>query len=647
MVLTRKLLVVPLLVIACSFGFAAEPIWQQFDSYIRNRQFEQAVALLTPLAKAQDARACYELAQLYRNGIGVAANPEHARHLLLVASQQGHSDSQYLLGLFFSKGVGGSKDIAQARHWLQLAADQHHRRAKDALSTLASIDREESPAISDPVSAASQGDIATLRATLTNPAAHKQIDQAGNSLLMLALRHHHQDTAAWLLERGANLQQQNRHGETALHQMVDDQQPGFARWLLDSGADPDLQNNAGKTPLHLAVEKNDAALVDLLLSHKANPALRDKKNQTPLEKANVRQRVGIIAVFDRYGIRLQDGTLQHRLLAAQESDLQATPLEIAVERGDLALVEALLKDARSPWQPNHGGHTLVTLAAQQKNTAVLKKLLHAAKGAGMTGPRGNSALFFAIAANQQANVALLLNSGANPLQENDESKTVVELALASYPAYTATLIDHIAPKRWQASWLVTAARQGDATLTQRLLNNGVDANIRDTDGRSALWHASAQGHPAIVKTLLKHGAMPLAADRNGDTPLHRAVAHPAVLKMLLEGISTRQLDLANHAGSTALHHAASGGYHTSCNALMDAGANKDTRDSNGNTPLIVAVLAHQPEAVRVLLSKGASLRKRNSNKQDAFAIAEQLNYKDILEQLEAAQADKGVLGIFH
>ena len=635
-----------LLVVAGSVGFAAEPLWQQFDSYIRNRQFEQAVALLTPLAKTQDARACYELAQLYRNGIGVAANPEHARQLLVVAAPQGHADSQYLLGMFFSKGVGGPKDIAQAHHWLQQAANQGHRRAKDALTSFAGIDSDIPTAISDPLRAASRGDISSLRAALKNPAAHKQTDQAGNSLVMLALRQHHQDAAAWLLGQGANLQQQNRHGETALHQMVEDQQPGLVRWLLEHGADPDLQSNAGKTPLHLAVEKNDAALVDLLLSHKANPVLRDRKNQTPLEKAHVRKLAGIIEIFSRHGVRQQDSALQHRLQAAQDSDLQATPLEIAVERGDLDLVQALLKDAKSPWQPNRSGHTLLTLAAQQKNTAVLKMLLHAAKGAGMTGPRGNSALFFAIAANQQANVALLLNNGANPLHENAESKTVVELALASYPAYAPTLIDHVAPKQWQTSWLLTAARQGDAALTQRLLDNGMDANSSDTDGRSALWIASAQGHLAVVKTLLKHGAMPMAADRNGDIPLHRAVAYPAVLKTLLEQMSTQQLDLANHAGSTPLHHAASGGYHVSCSALIDAGANKDARDSNGNTPLIAAVLAHQPEAVQVLLSKGASLKKRNSNKQDAFAIADQLNYKDILEQLEAAQAANGVFGIF-
>ncbi|BET65459.1 hypothetical protein ASA1KI_03770 [Opitutales bacterium ASA1] len=71
-----------------------------------------------------------------------------------------------------------------------------------------------------------------------------------------------------------------------------------------------------------------------------------------------------------------------------------------------------------------------------------------------------------------------------------------------------------------------------------LLLEGVDPNIADEHGRTALSHASGQGHAAVVDALLAAGAWP---DPHEDydvyeTPLMAAATHGhfAIVRKLVE-----------------------------------------------------------------------------------------------------------------
>ena len=63
-------------------------------------------------------------------------------------------------------------------------------------------------------------------------------NDSGDSLLMLAAYHGHQDTVHALLERGADPGRPNDRGQTPLAGAVFKKEPGIVRALLDAGADP-------------------------------------------------------------------------------------------------------------------------------------------------------------------------------------------------------------------------------------------------------------------------------------------------------------------------------------------------------------------------------------------------------------------------
>jgi ankyrin repeat protein len=69
-----------------------------------------------------------------------------------------------------------------------------------------------------------------------------------------------------------------------------------------------------------------------------------------------------------------------------------------------------------------------------------------------------------------------------------------------------------------------AARIGDTARVQALLDQQVDIDARDADGRSALLLATQFGRSNVVDLLLAHGADPNTTDAQGTTPLQAALA---------------------------------------------------------------------------------------------------------------------------
>jgi uncharacterized protein len=78
---------------------------------------------------------------------------------------------------------------------------------------------------------------------------------------------------------------------------------------------------------------------------------------------------------------------------------------------------------------------------------------------------------------------------------------------------------------------------------------------------------------------------------------------------------------AEAARYTGLHAAAAQGDAARISQLLAAGANPNSRDGHGRTPLHVATFARRPEAVRTLARGGADLGALENDRYDAVTIA--------------------------
>ena len=91
--------------------------------------------------------------------------------------------------------------------------------------------------------------------------------------------------------------------------------------------------------------------------------------------------------------------------------------------------------------------------------------------------------------------------------------------------------------------LINAAYSGDIEAIQRYLIKGVDINLGDYDGRTALHLASAEGHENCVKYLLSQGAKVDVTDRWGSMPSVDAKnsGHPEIVDILKKWKSPKKI----------------------------------------------------------------------------------------------------------
>jgi ankyrin repeat protein len=160
---------------------------------------------------------------------------------------------------------------------------------------------------------------------------------------------------------------------------------------------------------------------------------------------------------------------------------------------------------------------------------------------------------------------------------------------------------------------------GDVTALKAVLEAGGDMQSLDLDAE--LGHAAFFGHWKVCDFLIRHGAHVNAAVRDtGETPLHGALAKAGrphygfTVRLLLERgahVNARTIpgqetgaymrDVRTK-GETPLHRAAAYADADTIELLLRAGADREARDANGDSPLSWASEHLRPGAILKLLA---------------------------------------------
>ena len=156
--------------------------------------------------------------------------------------------------------------------------------------------------------------------------------------------------------------------------------------------------------------------------------------------------------------------------------------------------------------------------------------------------------------------------------------------------------------------LVDAAKRGEWTAVQRLLEQGADAAVARPDGTTALHWASYREDTAAAALLLGAGA---------------------------------KVNAANYLGATPLWLACENGSATMVRTLLEAGADPNLALLSGETPLMVASRTGNADVVRQLLAKRANVnaKERTYGNQTALMWAVSERHPEIVEALISHGAD--------
>lgn len=128
------------------------------------------------------------------------------------------------------------------------------------------------------------GEIEAVKELLTELGLEVTDGYARTALINAVINKQH-TLIAWLIEKGANLNHQDRNGYCALHFIAQNKQVDLAKLFLEKGANPNIIDIHGNTPLWTAVfnSKDEKGVLKFLLRHQANPAIINKHGKTAQE----------------------------------------------------------------------------------------------------------------------------------------------------------------------------------------------------------------------------------------------------------------------------------------------------------------------------------------------------------------------------
>lgn len=462
---------------------------------------------------------------------------------------------------------------------------------------------------------------------LEKGAATDYVDQEGNTLLMMALKHGHKTAALQLMERC----------------------PG----MLDTA------DNTGRTPLGLATYFHNMPVYIALKDLGATKGEEESLTLFPLSQvtsnafadvnSDNKDGLSLALYLSKKLVRQADlddddelGDVTNILHNALMSDKKASVLDVFEDPEELFTM------------PVHYHGTRLCLRDEclvpGYGTGVLRKLKELGVDMDSAVVKGRTPAYLIASAQYRRELqseayfeeAARLFSGESMEQLSDSGEAAVHIA----------------------------ARKGHLGMLKVMAEKGVDLSIAEDApaqaGVTPLHEACAAGHKDVVKMLMEAGADDTAKDLQGETPAHFALKErrgPNELSMEQRADVLKELkhlDIPGNDGKTPLmlleykhrnllpiflekgvdvnHRDNRGRTAMMLNPdkdmvkeLFKAGADINLTDNEGNTALHHALLEYAEDTARYLVKKGADYNRPNNDGRTPMDLAVEKGFEGVLE----------------
>lgn len=416
-----------------------------------------------------------------------------------------------------------------------------------------------------------------------------------------------------LLKQGANPNEQDEDGTTALSWATMRSNREMSQTLLKAGANPNLTNEMGIGPLALAIENGAAEIVQDLLSHKANPNLARENGETPLMMAARVQRIDIMkSLLDR-GASVNAHDKKFHQTALMWATGQPAAVKLLVDRG------ADVQPVTKTWDIKYTIY-LPTTATLGKTGIPWNN-----EGNYTTKKGGLNALFFAVQKNDLESVKILLDAGLDVNSRSADGTTPLLAALYKWDQPKATFV----PGRGAPATAGSSQNfSPNLAIAKLLLDRGADAKVIDGAGYTplhgaALAVAKAARSGARQKSAYGQNAAALAlgADTGSETEDNLKDALTIVRRLLAGGADPNLKTTYPTGGpagdvrinpvapgSSPMHIAASSSSVELVQILTENGGNPNLIRKDGHTPFSVAIIAGDLNVMKELVARGANVR---------------------------------------
>jgi len=371
-----------------------------------------------------------------------------------------------------------------------------------------------------------------------------------------------------------------------LHQAVEANDLEGVKALLDNGVNVNARvpiSRLDQTPLIIAVSNDSPEMVKLLLNYKADPLLEDENHDTAIVYATNSPQMMQLLRDRGYSIDTRNSEGE-------------TPLMRIAPYASAERLLSVLKAGADPHQVGSERETLLMACNDDGRVEVVRDLLQRGVNVNAQDAKGDTALMKAAGKSQSEEgseqvVALLLDAKADLEIKDAEGNTVF-------------------------SWMV---RSTDPTVALSLLERGAQPDVRDNEGVTPLMKTH---DGKLAEKLIELGASVQDASNIGHTALHFIAGEAPGYWMeaeeqakLFERVKARialllkhgaKIDARDSEGRTPLHIAVRRDAVVTIDHLLRAGADIEAKDNTGRSALGLALADKNVPMLKLLLEKGAN-----------------------------------------
>ena len=280
----------------------------------------------------------------------------------------------------------------------------------------------------------------------------------------ISLRDGDLTTAQKMLDEGFDIEDVNSRGETGFFFAAANGHLEQARWLLDQGADATSTDINGANPLHHIIRRRSVDEIETVTKMGVNINGQDHKGTTPL----------LFAVMDEYkAMEMTEVCLKMGANPNIAAKSNTTPLLAASSR-HLDVMYRLLKAGANHLAVGARGSLLHAIleSKDKKSDKVFEDIVKTYPDLDVNhlSRAGSTPLAFAIERGGASTVKVLLEAGADPNQRSQ-----------------GKLLGHA------SALMILAAGRTDSSLFELAFKNGADPELRDDNGKNALFYALFSG----------------------------------------------------------------------------------------------------------------------------------------------------------
>lgn len=417
--------------------------------------------------------------------------------------------------------------------------------------------------------------------------SHAEISEFLSNMMMLSAAHSGDLDSLGMILEGTHSSERHTdaNGDTAAHLAARQGHLSVIERLIHSSVFEiedisSCKNDEGDTPLHIAAANGYDEVVEALLqaTGQAYQVAVGTLNNTGLAPLHIAARLGYEnMIMKMYQVELGLSMKPDVSVMTSKDARGMTALHHATIKSRTELVQVLLMRGSNANEKDDQGKTPVHWAASTSNVTIMR---------------------------------YLLECGGDPLVEDAKGRTPLEISKKAERPVLNLLTECLLFRSVESGRLYEVQK-----AVQQIENAGEDVtHVRDFAGSSAIHVAARGGHAEIVKWLAQRPGFTRILNDIGEQPIH--VACKAGKLECVDALLSTDVTLGDGVssdGDTALHIAARQG----CTDIIKLLVNTyklptETMNQRGNTALHEAICSMQYEPIEALLEAGADVNAKET-----------------------------------